>query len=100
MKRDRRHLTRRQFVRTVGAGAAAFTIVPRRVLGSQDQPSANEKINIAQVGVGGRGWSDLQGVGGENIIALCDVDSRQTGRAFERFPKAKQFRDFRRERGE
>jgi predicted dehydrogenase len=95
MKRSSGELTRRQFVRNAGIGAAAFTIVPRHVLGSQDQPSANEKLNIAGIGVGGRGWVDIQGVGGESIVGLCDVDTRQSGKAEERFPKAKRYRDFR-----
>jgi hypothetical protein len=37
----------------------------------------NEKLNIAGVGVGGRGADDLRGCSSENIVALCDVDSRQ-----------------------
>jgi len=52
-------------------------------------------LNIAAIGVGGRGWADLKGVGGENIVALCDVDARQTGRAYKEFPNAKRFSDFR-----
>ncbi len=95
MDRKSGTLTRRQFVRKVSASAAAVTIVPRHILGSQDRASANERLNIAQIGVGGRGWNDLQGVGGENIVGLCDVDQRQTGKAWERFPDAKRYTDFR-----
>lgn len=88
-------LTRRQFVTRAGAGAAALSLMPRHALGRQRQVAANDKLNIAAIGVGGRGWADLEAVGGENIVALCDVDQRQTGKAYERFPNAKRYRDFR-----
>src|SRR5215471_16606415 len=65
-------ITRRQFIRytALAAGATALTGYarpkPRLV-------SANEKLNIAVIGCGGKGRSDLQFCGGENIVALCDV---------------------------
>ena len=52
-------LTRRDFV-TAAAGVAAFTIVPRSVLGGAGQTPPSEKVNIAGVGVGGQGASDLR----------------------------------------
>ena len=55
----------------------------------------NEKLNIAGVGVGGRGAEDLRGCASENIVALCDVDSRQGGPTFKRYEKATQYTDFR-----
>ena len=50
--------------------------------------SANEKLNIAGVGVGGKGQSDVDGAydkGNNNIVALCDVDLRQGKKSFEKF---------------
>ena len=65
-------INRRGFLQTSTAlGIATSTgalLKPSRVLG------ANERLNIGVIGVGGRGASDLAGVAGENIIALCDVD--------------------------
>ena len=55
----------------------------------------NEKLNIAAVGIGGRGAQNLSGLLTENIVALCDVDSRQGGPTFKRFEKASQYVDFR-----
>ncbi len=95
MQPSNHKLSRRQFVRGIGAGVAVATVIPRHVLAAPGKPGANEKIDIAAIGIGGRGWSDLQGVGGENIVALCDVDARQTGNAYKRFPKASHHRDFR-----
>jgi hypothetical protein len=46
-------------------------------------PSPNETLNIALVGVGGREAANLAGVGGENIVALCDVDERRASASFD-----------------
>jgi predicted dehydrogenase len=55
----------------------------------------NEKLNLAAVGAGGRGAENLRGCTSENVVALCDVDSRQGGPTFKRYDKAKQYSDFR-----
>ncbi len=57
--------------------------------------SPNEKLNVAQIGIGGQGGFNLNGVKGENIVALCDVDDQRAGKAYERFPQAKKFYDYR-----
>ena len=48
--------------------------------------SPNEKLNIALAGVGGRGGANLQGVGGENIVAMCDTDDNTLNRAAAGYP--------------
>jgi hypothetical protein len=58
--------------------------------------SFNEKLNIAAVGVGGRGAQNLSNLLSENIVALCDVDSRQGAPTFKRFDKTARYVDFRR----
>jgi predicted dehydrogenase len=95
-RRSERLLTRRGFLG--GAAAlAAFTIVPRYVLGGSARPAPSEKMNIGCVGVGGmQGASDVNNVGGsENIYALCDVDATQLDKIAPKYPAAKQYRDFR-----
>ncbi|MCH5372729.1 MAG: Gfo/Idh/MocA family oxidoreductase, partial [Planctomycetes bacterium] len=62
---------------------------------SRAQDSPNEKLNIAAIGVGGRGVADVSGVASENLVALCDVDESRAGKMFERFPQARRYRDFR-----
>src|SRR5262249_4642566 len=62
---------------------------------------ANEKLRVASVGVGGQGWSDLNGVAASPqaaVVALCDVDetANHLGRAAEKFPAAKRLTDWRR----
>lgn len=64
-------------------------VVPRKV-------SPNEKLNVAGIGVGGKGLSDIMNMRKENIVALCDVDWDRAGEAFYRNSNAKQYKDFRR----
>jgi predicted dehydrogenase len=91
----RQKITRRDFLSGVAA-TAAFTIVPRHVLGGSGRISPSEKLNVACIGIGGQGASDIQSISSENIIALCDVDwGTHTAKTFERFPSAKKYKDFR-----
>jgi predicted dehydrogenase len=92
--KDRR-INRRQFLGGV-AGVAAFTIVPRHVLGGPRMVPPSEKLNIASIGIGGQGASDIESVSSENIVALCDVDwGKHTAETFSKFPNAKKYKDFR-----
>ena len=65
-------LTRRQFLRGTALSAAAFMVVPGGVLGLRGAASANQKLNLAGIGIGGQGASDLGQMESENIVALCD----------------------------
>src|SRR5690606_2803007 len=56
---------------------------------------ANEKLNIAMIGSGGRGRANLKGVASENIVALCDVDQKGIAGAATAYPKAHRFTDYR-----
>ncbi len=87
-------LSRRQFL-SAGAAVAAFTVVPRHVLGGAGQTPPSEKLNIAGIGVSGRGGGVLQGVESQNIVALCDVDWAHAAGTFKRYPNARQYKDFR-----
>src|SRR5271157_128497 len=91
-------LSRRKFIRrtTLAVGAAAFSFpYVGKVLG------ANDRINLACIGCGGKGDSDTSDAAmcGANIIALCDVDqltlNKKTKEFSEKFPNLKQFRDYR-----
>ncbi len=90
--------SRRQLLKTAGA-VAAFTIVPRHVLGGQGQTPPSERLNVAGIGAGGRGGDDINEVAKQaNIIALCDVDLRPKHReqtTIPKFPNAKVYQDFR-----
>ena len=67
--------TRRQFLSSVASAAAAFTIVPRSVLGGPKFVAPSEKVYIAIVGCGGQGRTNAYGLFGENdaqIVAIAD----------------------------
>jgi predicted dehydrogenase len=89
--------SRRELLKSAVA-VAAFTIVPRHVLG-QGQTPPSEKINLAAVGTRGQAASDIgQLAPGNNIVALCEVDRREGGRrssVIPKFPDAKVYEDFR-----
>ena len=88
-------LTRRQFLSGTALSTATFMIVPGSVLGLRGATSANEKLNLAGIGIGGQGGADLAQMESENIVALCDVDQNHAAHTFKRYPKAKQFTDYR-----
>ncbi len=58
--------------------------------------SPNEKLNIACIGAGGKGSSDIAGCLPENIVALCDPDEKQAERTFEQYERLPKYKDFRR----
>ncbi len=89
-----RKISRRDFIGGAAA-VAAFTIVPRHALGGPRHIPPSEKLNIAAIGSGGMGGSNVNACSGENIVALCDVDDNQAAKTFKKFPKAKKYRDFR-----
>ena len=91
-------LNRRDFLRTSAAGAAlaGFVTVPRHALGGPGHTPPSEKVNLACIGVGNRGWQLIRGMQHHNIVALCDVDARHLAKASGRFEMAKTYRDFRR----
>ncbi len=90
-------MTRREFLKTGALGAAAFTVVPSSVLGQTVGKTApSDKLNVAGVGIGGRGGAVIDGMKSQNIVALCDVDWGYSKKKFEQYPNAQKFWDFRR----
>ena len=83
-------LTRRNFLGATAA-AAAFSVVPAHVLGA-----TGGKLNIAGIGVGNRGGKVLSECETENLVALCDVDHKYAAETFKKYPKARQYADYRR----
>lgn len=91
--------SRREFLKAaVLAGTTIPTAAPLLAAArtSVKKKSANEKLNLAVIGVAGRGGSNLKGVSSENIVVLCDVDSQRLGQAAQQHPQAKTYDDYRR----
>ncbi len=89
--------SRRSFLRNGLLAAAGFYIVPRNVLG-RGFTAPSDKLQIAGIGAGGKGESDLYNFfksGKADIVALADVDSRQTEKSRARYTKANVYEDFR-----
>jgi predicted dehydrogenase len=87
-------LTRRKLLGSATA-AAGLAFAPAGLFAAE-RASAREKLNLAFIGVGGRGAANLNGLAeGNTVAALCDVDEKRAGSAFERFPGARKYRDFR-----
>ena len=89
--------SRRTFIKSASLAAAAFTIVPRHVLG-RGFVAPSDKLNIAAVGCGGKADVNIRlahNGGTDNIVALCDVDDRQAVKYRGQFPAAPYFRDYR-----
>lgn len=111
------NLSRRSFIGKVSAATAAFTIIPRHVLGGNGYTSPSDMVNVAGIGVGAQGGNDIRGISSPtqtapaqaqtqkqasrapiklaNIYALCDVDSKKAGPLFKGYPEAKIYTDWR-----
>ncbi len=91
---ENKMLSRRNFLRNTAA-VTSFLVLKSAVLGREGHASPNEKLNIAGIGIGGQGASDVEQVSSENIVALCDVDSAYAARTFNKYPQAKRYKDYR-----
>ncbi len=86
-----KNLSRRQFSKAMLGAAGALAVRSSFVRADEK----NEKLNIAIIGVGGRGGSNLGGVKSQNIVALCDVNSNAVEAQAANYPHAKKYSDFR-----
>ena len=92
---SRRNLTRRDFLRSAGAAAAGFSIVPRHVLGGALFTAPSEEITRAVIGIGGMGRGHL-GFPGARTVAVCDVDQKHIDEVLKGLEKGVTgYRDFR-----
>jgi predicted dehydrogenase len=90
--------SRRNFIKNSTLTAAGFMIVPRHVLGGKGFTAPSDKLNVAGIGVGGKGQSDIANFaksGKAEIVYLCDVDDRRAATSVKNFPKAKYYKDWR-----
>ncbi len=107
-------VSRRNFLQGAAAGLAVSPLLVHSSLAVEKSKAASEKINLAVVGLGNQGSANLNAIGANkdakaaddagkggksprawNMVALCDVDDKTAGKAYEHNPGAKKFYDFR-----
>lgn len=88
-------MKRRDFIKNSAMATAGFMILPSHVISGLGHRMPSDKLNIAGVGVGGRGGGVIKACAGENIVALCDVDWKYASKIFDEFPKARKYYDWR-----
>jgi len=88
-------LTRRRFLQTTSAGVAVVTSGVWSQLPAADSKSPNGKLNLACVGTANRAGDDINGVKGENIVALVDIDDNYLNKAKSTFKDARGYNDYR-----
>ncbi|MDA3880517.1 MAG: Gfo/Idh/MocA family oxidoreductase, partial [Prolixibacteraceae bacterium] len=94
-KKEKTGISRRRFLGNSALAAAGLTILPSSVIGGMGRTAPSDKLNIAGVGIGGRGFGVLKAMESQNVVALCDVDWRYSQGTFDYFPKAKKYWDWR-----
>ncbi len=88
-------ITRREALRRLTLGAASALAFPAIVRAGAGGPAANERLNLAFVGVGGKGEEPALSLHAQNYVAFCDVDPNRAAKAYRQFPTVPQFKDFR-----
>ena len=98
---DTSYLNRRDFIGFSALAAAALGFSGCTTLAKQPRKprpiAAGAKVRFAQVGCGGKGFSDAMAQKDEEVVALCDIDATRPNlkKLRETFPKAKFYTDFR-----
>lgn len=94
-KKSNSKFSRRHFIGATAATVAGFSIIPRHAVAGLGHVAPSDKLNIAGIGIGGKGKVNLSNMTGQNMVALCDVDWNYAGPVFKEYPKAKMYKDFR-----
>src|SRR6056297_3685303 len=93
---SKKSFSRRNFIGTTAAAFAGISVIPSHAVAGLGHTPPSDKLNIAGIGIGGKGKVNLRNMVGQNIVALCDVDWDYSGEVFKTYPKAKKWKDFRR----
>ena len=97
MKKNPKANNRREFIKKTALTSLGISIIPRHVMG-KGFIAPSDKLNIAVIGGGGKGYSDALNAwnnGASNIAAICDVDWNQSKRLMDKFPDALKYKDYR-----
>jgi len=86
-------IKRRQFRKSAALIGAGGLILPRIKLFGAAAPS--NKLNIALIATGHRAQDHFDIMSHENVVAICDINEKHLASAAQKFPKAKQYADWR-----
>jgi predicted dehydrogenase len=89
------NMSRRTFIGNTAKASAAFTILPGHVISGLGHKAPSDKLNVAAVGIGGKGANLISQLEDQNIVALCDVDWKYAAHIFNEHPNARKYKDFR-----
>jgi len=103
MQTDSSAITRRRFLADSTKAVSALALAPALATsaaapGDRRRLAPTDKLNIAFIGVAGRGGDNINDITGAeevNVVALCDVDESNLNGAGTKFPAAKRYRDYR-----
>ncbi|MBN1422342.1 MAG: Gfo/Idh/MocA family oxidoreductase [Planctomycetes bacterium] len=97
MRGEGRKLSRRRILGGTAATFASALFLPRHVLAGAARKAPSERLNLLGIGVGGVGFGQVQACerAGFQVAGLCDVDDVYAKKAFDRWPKARRYRDYR-----
>jgi len=88
-------MERRKFIKNLSSSGIALTVLPSIAVSGLGHTAPSDKLNIAGIGIGGKGKVNIRNMVNQNIVALCDVDWNYAKPVFETYPKATKWKDFR-----
>src|SRR3984957_17151573 len=102
----KKNVSRREMLAMSAAVASSFTFLPSRALGRAGFVPPSDKLNIAFIGIGITGWTNIRKLASQNVVGLSDVDWRTPaelgGRAndmasatIQKYPDVKRYDDWR-----
>jgi predicted dehydrogenase len=102
---DKKKISRRDML-AMGVAAGTFTFLPSRALGRSGFVAPSDKLNIAFIGIGITGWTNIRQLASQNVVSLCDVDWRTTAElgsrandmasaTIQKYPNVKRYNDWR-----
>ncbi len=94
-KKEKNTISRRRFIGNVATATAGLTILPSFMVSGLGHIPPSDKLNIAGVGIGGVGGTNIRNLSSQNIVALCDVDWDYAAGTFKKYPEAKKYKDYR-----
>ena len=92
---NKKSFTRRSFISSAAKSGIALTVVPSHVISGLGHIPPSDKLNVAGIGVGGKGKVNIGNIVGQNIVALCDVDWDYSAPLVKKYPKAQIWKDYR-----